>query len=166
MKRNILAKTLNESGMCSYVEIIPKARVPLLKFCDKESGISVDVVFDKISGVAGAEMVNVLQRKYPALRPLTIFLKYFLWFRGLNEPFRGGMGSYLLQMLVVHMLQTHPVRTCKRYESVDCEYSLGSWLISFFQLYGTQFNYAELGISTHPQPCFYRKIDMGMTKHD
>merc|ERR1719295_600917 len=64
------------------------------------------------------------------------------------------------------MIQTHPVRTCKRWDSVDRDFSLGSWLLSFFELYGTKFNYAELGIYPHPEAHYFRKEDEGMLLPD
>ena len=41
----------------------------------------------------------------PALRPLTLFLKYFLNCRLLNETFTGGIGSFMLQMMILSHLQ-------------------------------------------------------------
>ena len=100
-----LAQALKKENMCSYLEIISTARVPLVKFTDNESQLSVDVCFERESGIIAADEINSLQIQFPVLRPLTYFLKYFLWFRNLNEPFRGGMGSYLLQMLIVNLIQ-------------------------------------------------------------
>lgn len=100
-----LAQALKKSNICSYLEIISTARVPLVKFTDIQSKLNVDICFERESGIIAADEINSLQIKYPVLRPLTYFLKYFLWFRNLNEPFRGGMGSYLLQMLIVNLIQ-------------------------------------------------------------
>ena len=123
-----LSNALEQSGKCSYLEIISSARVPLVKFTHSDSGVSVDIVFDRETGVIGADNVNMLQSRFPALRPLTYFLKYFLWFRGLNEPFRGGMGSYLLQMLIVHMIQVIEVLLIRKTRILCC---FALW-ISFF----------------------------------
>ncbi len=72
-----------------------------------------------------------------------------------------SVSLYFVLMDVLYFVmctQTHPVRTCKRWESVDCELSLGSWLLSFLELYGSMFNYAELGISPHPEAHYFRKV--------
>ena len=100
-----LAKALKQANICSYLEIISTARVPLVKFTDIESNLNVDICFERESGIIAADEINSLQIQFPALRPLTYFLKYFLWFRNCHEPFRGGMGSYLLQMLIVNLIQ-------------------------------------------------------------
>eukprot|EP00484_Ammonia_sp_Unknown_P022127 CAMPEP_0197039372 /NCGR_PEP_ID=MMETSP1384-20130603/16168_1 /TAXON_ID=29189 /ORGANISM="Ammonia sp." /LENGTH=729 /DNA_ID=CAMNT_0042469957 /DNA_START=30 /DNA_END=2216 /DNA_ORIENTATION=- len=161
-----LAQELQREHMCSYLEIISTARVPLVKFTDSRTNLSVDICFDRESGVIAADEINTLQTKYPALRPLTYFLKYFLWYRNLHEPYRGGMGSYLLQMLIVNLLQTHPIRSTRRCMHVDSETTLGGWLMAFFELYGTNFNYSELGISPHPTARYFIKEDHGMKLYD
>ena len=47
----------------------------------------------------------------PPLRPLVLVLKFFLAQRGLNETFTGGVGSYMLQLMVVSFLQQRTTRT-------------------------------------------------------
>jgi DNA polymerase sigma len=55
-------------------------------------------------------MLKTFMKQYPALRPLTLVLKYFLHQRQLNETFTGGVGSFLLQMMIVSMLQARQAR--------------------------------------------------------
>ena len=45
-----------------------------------------------------------LQKKFPELRPLILVLKAFLKSRQLNETFTGGVGSFLLTILVTSYL--------------------------------------------------------------
>ncbi|KAF1778190.1 polymerase, nucleotidyl transferase domain [Phytophthora cactorum] len=115
-----LAQCLEEKDLVSYLEVIDKARIPIVKMVHKESDIHVDVSF------------NHYMRVYPSFRPLTLVLKYFMAQRGLNETYSGGVGSFLLQMMVVSFFSITGVR----------------WLlVGFFTLYGRDFNYTELGIS-------------------
>ena len=79
--------------------------------------------------------------KYAELRPLLLVLKCFLKSRQLNETYHGGVASYLLTMLVVSHLQ----RQYRRYGNQDVD--LGKHLLDFFELYGTLFNYEDVGIS-------------------
>ncbi len=44
---------------------------------------------DTDSGLHTADLINKMQRKVAALRPLTLVLKHFLLCRGLNETFSG-----------------------------------------------------------------------------
>ena len=81
-------------------------------------------------------------KKYPELRALMLVLKCFLKARQLNETYYGGVSSFLLTMLVVSHLQ----RQYKKYGK-GVEVDLGKHLIDFFELYGTLFNYEDIGIS-------------------
>lgn len=143
--------------------------MPIVKFTDKETGIHVDICFDRESGVLAADEINSLQMKYPVLRTLAYFLKYFLWYRGLNEPFLGGMGSYLLQMLIINLIQSHSIRgsnIAHHWLHCDDEITLGGWLLAFFQLYGKHFNYSLLGINPYPQAHYFIKEDRGLKKYE
>ncbi len=51
-------------------------------------------------GVKNTRFVRDYLAAMPVLRPLVLTLKYFLYQRGLNEPFRGGLGAYALTMMV------------------------------------------------------------------
>ena len=95
-------------------------------------------------------MLKKFQKEWPMLRPLILFLKYFLKCRNMNDTYTGGIGSFLLCMMVVTLLKTHPARSLKHnYKKVLGELNLGVWLISFFQLYGYQLNYSYVGINAN-----------------
>jgi non-canonical poly(A) RNA polymerase PAPD5/7 len=79
--------------------------------------------------------------KYAELKPLLVVLKCFLKSRQLNETYTGGVSSFLLTIMVVSHLQ----RQYKRFPKQEVD--LGKHLIDFFELYGTLFNYEEVGIS-------------------
>ena len=71
----------------------------------------------------------------------TNLLKYILNFRGLNEVWTGGLGSYALTLLVVNFFQQHP-----REKAKDPNENLGTLLLEFFELYGRHFNHEQNGI--------------------
>ena len=73
----------------------------------------------------------------PNLRPLILVLKAFLWSWKLNDTASGGIGSYLLAILVICYLQNHK----------DEENDLGQHLVNFFDFYGNKFDYENMGIS-------------------
>jgi len=73
---------------------------------------------------------------------LLLILKCFLKARQLNETYHGGVSSFLLTIMVTSHLQ----RQYKRFGR-QTEVDLGKHLIDFFELYGTLFNYEDVGIS-------------------
>ncbi|ETO06159.1 hypothetical protein RFI_31237, partial [Reticulomyxa filosa] len=156
-KQRLFNALIGSKNGVSYIEMIETARVPILKYTDKESHINVDIAFNKMTGVLAAKEINTLQKKFPMLRMLSNFLKYFLWYRNLHEPYFGGMGSYLLQMLIIHMLQAHPMYSQNTIPNVWEECTLGSFLLAFLEMFGFHFNFSRLGISPYPHPHYFQK---------
>lgn len=88
-----------------HPQVIAKARVPIIKFEERESRINFDISFDKANGPEAAKWVNSILLKNPEIKPLCLVVKLFLQQRELNEVYTGGIGSYsLLVMLYVHVL--------------------------------------------------------------
>uniref|UniRef100_S4RRL6 PAP-associated domain-containing protein n=1 Tax=Petromyzon marinus TaxID=7757 RepID=S4RRL6_PETMA len=83
-------------------------------------------------------------QEYPLLPQLVLVLKQFLLQRDLNEPYTGGVSSYLLVMLVVSFLQ--PMQLHADIDGRSGDGDLGVLLIEFFELYGRNFNYLKAGI--------------------
>ena len=163
-----LAITLARKGMAVKIQLIAKARVPIVKFEEVESGFQFDISFDVANGPASAEIVRENMKRFPALRPLTTVLKAFLHQRGLNEVYSGGIGSYALLCMVMAHLQLHNT-TCKSTwagsngASDASEGCLGTLLIDFFELFGRRLVAEDVGISCGGKgPGFFKKRDRNM----
>ena len=139
----------------SYLEVIEHTRIPLVKFTHATTNISVDVSFDQPTGPPAALLMKRYLEALPPLRPLTFVLKYFLAARGLNEPYTGGVGSFLLQLMIVAFLQ-HRERDAVNFKRLGV-YNLGALLLEFLQLYGIEFNYFSTGISVRYDGFFFPK---------
>jgi non-canonical poly(A) RNA polymerase PAPD5/7 len=139
----------------SYMELVENTRIPLVKFTHAATRISVDVSFDQLSGPPAAQLMKRYLEALPPLRPLTFVLKYFLAARGLNEPYTGGVGSFLLQLMIVSFLQ-HRERDAVNYQRPSV-YNLGSLLFEFLELYGLEFNYYTTGISVRYDGFYFPK---------
>lgn len=74
----LLAEKLKDSSLVSYVEAITNAKVPIVKFDHRKSGISVDICINNDSGVRTGKLIRKFVREYPPLRPLVLVLKMFL----------------------------------------------------------------------------------------
>uniref|UniRef100_A0AAV1T4G6 polynucleotide adenylyltransferase n=1 Tax=Peronospora matthiolae TaxID=2874970 RepID=A0AAV1T4G6_9STRA len=153
-----LAQCLEEKDLVSYLEVIHKARIPIVKMVHKASDIHVDVSFNVAGGLATGDLVKHFMRVYPSFRPLTLVLKYFMAQRGLNETYSGGVGSFLLQLMVVSFLQ-HNGRALGAKHDDPRFNNLGQLLVGFFTLYGRDFNYTDLGISVRNGGSYFYKED-------
>ena len=101
---NRLTSDIIRSGICSTIEPIKSAKCPIIKLTDKETGINVDISFNRENGIHCVKLVKQLMKKYPELRALLLILKCFLKSRQLNETYHGGVSSFLLTILVVSHL--------------------------------------------------------------
>ena len=144
----LIADALRRQNWASYLEVIANARIPIVKFTDRETGLKVDVSRDASAGLAAARYVSGMSSKFPAFRPLLLFLKYFLHCRRLNDTYTGGVGSFLLQLLLLSHLHFHPAQTH--------DVNLGLLLLSFLDVYAHQLHYGNVGLSLTP-PSFYSK---------
>ncbi|KAL8801289.1 MAG: hypothetical protein Q9182_004554 [Xanthomendoza sp. 2 TL-2023] len=153
-----LADYLQTIGLASSgsLEVIPKAKVPLIKFIDLLTGIRVDISFENETGLIANDTFNAWKQQYPAMPILTTIIKQILMMRGLNEVVNGGLGGFSVTCLVTSLLQNLP-----RVQSGEVipEQHLGEMLLELLDLYGKQFDLDRTGISMNP-PGYYDKVEL------
>jgi non-canonical poly(A) RNA polymerase PAPD5/7 len=157
-------------GELSYLEVVENTRVPIVKFTHGPTNIDVDICINQEAGLLAADLMKRLLDAMPPLKPLTFVLKYFLAARGLNEPYTGGCGSFMLQLMIVSFLQhreRHSLQHSRdqRYDGVVDTMNLGSMLLEFFELYGMDFNYLTTGISIRSDGFYFPKGAKGKKEH-
>jgi len=159
----MLADYLLSKGELSWLEIIETAKVPVLKIRSQKCGLRADVVFNQPDGLETSKFVRARLKEFPPMKPLLLFLKYFLLQRGLHETYTGGMGSYLLCNVVLHFFQRHPaLRDKRRYAAT----SLGHLLFDFLKYYGQEFNYNRDCISVTDGGSTSPKIQRGFPQNN
>lgn len=152
---NALSRALSQKGVAKKIQVIAKARVPIVKFVEKRSGVAFDISFDVNGGPIAAEFIKNAISKWPELRPLCLILKVFLQQRELNEVYSGGISSYALLAMLMAMLQNH--RECQ----ASLERNLGLLLIHFFDFYGRKLNTTNVGVSCKGTGTFFSKRTKG-----
>ncbi|KAH7851322.1 hypothetical protein Vadar_009801 [Vaccinium darrowii] len=152
-----LARALSQRGVAKKIQVIAKARVPIIKFVEKRSGVAFDISFDLENGPKAAEFIEDAVSKWPPLRPLCLILKVFLQQRELNEVYTGGIGSYaLLTMLMAMLRSVHEQQAAP-------EHNLGVLLVHFFDIYGRKLNTSDVGVSCNGEGTFFLKSTKGFT---
>ncbi|KAF9478502.1 hypothetical protein BDN70DRAFT_906733 [Pholiota conissans] len=155
---HVLANTLKRSGITSYVTIIAKAKVPIVKFVTTHGRFKVDISINQGNGLVSGDIItgflkdmipSAEGRESKALRSLVMVTKAFLSQRSMNEVYTGGLGSYAIM---------HPkIRTGE----INPEKNLGVLVMEFFELYGNHFNYDEVGISVREGGTYFNKRQRG-----
>ena len=106
-----LAKHLSKQPWIQTVNAVETTAVPVIKavagFKEAGADIRLDISFDTPShrGLATCMFVKGLIAEYPLLSPLTLVLKQFLVMKGLNDPYKGGLSSYGLVLMITSVLQ-------------------------------------------------------------
>ncbi|KAJ0971843.1 hypothetical protein J5N97_019802 [Dioscorea zingiberensis] len=166
MGLHALARALSQRSITKKMQVIAKARVPIIKFVEKQSGIAFDISFDIDSGPKAASFIKDAVDRIPPLRPLCLILKVFLHQRELNEVYTGGIGSYTLLAMLIACLQMHwrgqTSQGCKNL----MEHNLGILLVNFFDFYGRKLNVVDVGISCNSRGTFFLKSDKGFLNRD
>jgi non-canonical poly(A) RNA polymerase PAPD5/7 len=132
-------------------QVIAKAKVPIIKFVDRLTGLKVDISFENTTGITALSSFNSWKAEFPQFTALVTLIKQFLLMRDLNEVFSGGLGGFSVACLVVSMLQHSP-----DVQSANPP-TLGALLLRFFKLYGNDFNMTSLAISVNP-PMYIPKV--------
>ncbi|XAR68338.1 Polynucleotide adenylyltransferase [Bertholletia excelsa] len=152
-----LAKALSQRGIAKKMQVIAKARVPIVKFVEKKSSVAFDISFDVENGPKAADFIKDAVSKWPPLRPLCLILKVFLQQRELNEVYTGGIGSYALLVMLIAMMRS------LREQQASPEHNLGVLLVKFFELFGCKLNTSDVGISCSGEGTFFSKTNKGFS---
>lgn len=145
----VLENVLQQRFRCTGLEAIAKARVPLIKFRDAETSVSVDISFNADNGPRNCAIVRRLLAAHPEARPLILALKYILHSNWLSEVYYGGIGSYAITLMVVSFIQMR--------KRAHASLNLGDLFLGFLQLYGFEFNYELTGISLRNGGSYFPK---------
>lgn len=81
------------------------ARIPILKFQDVTTTLKIDIGVNNESSGKGVEFYTKKLEEMPILTPLVLVVKQFLLCRRLNETYTGGVGSFLVFLMVSNFLK-------------------------------------------------------------
>ncbi|KAK4541149.1 hypothetical protein LTR36_008223 [Oleoguttula mirabilis] len=159
-----LSNYLQNAGIATPggIAVVAKARVPIIKFSDKSSGIKVDISFENDSGLLANETFQSWKAQYPAMPVIVVLIKQLLAMRELNEVFSGGIGGFTIICLVVSMMQLMPELQSG---SMDPQQHHGDLLLNFLDLYGNKFDIRATGITMNP-PGYFDKINSPQVKQN
>lgn len=138
-----LSSHLKRERLANNVEVIAKAKVPIIKFTESTSNIHIDVSFERTNGIDAARTIRSWLSETPGLREIVLIVKQFLAARKLNNVHVGGLGGYSIICLVYSFLQLHPRLSTGNISPYE---NLGVLLIEFFELYGKNFGYDNVAI--------------------
>ncbi|KAM8961854.1 poly(A) RNA polymerase GLD2 [Pelodytes ibericus] len=108
----------------SYIERpqLIRAKVPIVKFRDKVSGVEFDLNVNNVVGIRNTFLLRTYAHMENRVRPLVLVVKKWASHYGINDASRGTLSSYSLVLMVLHYLQTlpDPVLPCLQKNYPEC----------------------------------------------
>jgi len=148
------------------VEVVAKAKVPLVKYVDRLTGLKVDISFENDTGLTANHTFQDWKADQPAMPIIVTIIKHFLAMRGLNEPVNGGIGGFSVICLVQSLLEMLPnAGRDENAAQMVPEHHLGEILMEFFQLYGINFNWETTAIQLNPH-AYVSKSKLGSAPYN
>ncbi|KAL3095138.1 hypothetical protein niasHT_025431 [Heterodera trifolii] len=145
-----LADVLRTTNLFDNIVILDKTAVPIVKFTDRQTQLSIDVSFNLTHVADTVKWIRRKLNELPLLEPLLLLLKQLLSQNNLNNPFNGGLPSYALVVMLVYFLEN--IRFDKGLPKLtDCATLLGRRPLGilfhyFLYYYGFALNPACFGI--------------------
>lgn len=159
----------------SYIERpqLIRAKVPILKFRDRISGVEFDLNVNNVVGIRNTFLLRTYAHIERRVRPIILVIKKWASHHKINDASRGTLSSYTLVLMVLHYLQTlpEPVIPCLQKDYPECfspvmdihlvpdgpknippfvsknQSSLGDLLLGFLKYYATVFRWDKFVIS-------------------
>ncbi|KAG9488153.1 hypothetical protein GDO78_007775 [Eleutherodactylus coqui] len=85
-----------------------RAKVPIVKFRDKVSGVEFDLNVNNVVGIRNTFLLRAYAHTENRVRPLVLVVKRWAGHHGINDASRGTLSSYSLVLMALHYLQTLP----------------------------------------------------------
>ena len=130
---------------------LDRASIPIIKLIssDKFLNFHIDISMSSENhfGLKTVELVKKYLDKYKVLKPIILALKTLLKNGSLNDPYKGGLSSYGLILMVVSFIQSE-IDNEKYNESSPT--ILGETFLNVLGHYGIFFDYNNYVIITYP----------------
>lgn len=121
-----------------------QANISLIKFTVQD--IKFDLSFNNGEGIKQAKVLQLIDENYPPFKYLFFIIKIFLSQRKLNNTFKGGIGSFLLQNMVYAFLKSLYLQFLQKgQEKQLSQINLSQYLIRFLKFYAG-FDYRKKAI--------------------
>ncbi|XP_017082597.2 poly(A) RNA polymerase gld-2 homolog A [Drosophila eugracilis] len=169
----LMKDLLNHTNMFQDFNLI-EARVPILRFTDRQHKVEVDINFNNSVGIRNTHLLYCYSQLDWRVRPMALTVKQWAQYHNINNAKNMTISSYSLMLMVIHFLQVGvnpPVLPCLHklypdkfgllqpsdfgyvdmnevmppYQSENTQ-SLGELLLSFLHYY-SMFEYGKYAIS-------------------
>ncbi|XP_013391307.1 poly(A) RNA polymerase GLD2-like [Lingula anatina] len=103
----VLLLALKALKECDFIKnpMLIKAKVPILKFNDKISGVEVDLNINNAVGIRNTHLLHAYSKADWRVKPLVLFVKHWAKIHDINDASKATISSFSLVLMVLHYLQ-------------------------------------------------------------
>ncbi|XP_058491442.1 poly(A) RNA polymerase GLD2 [Solea solea] len=174
-----LQRLFNSLSYIDRTQLI-RAKVPILKFREKNSDLEFDLNINNTVGIRNTFLLRSYAYADLRIRPLILVIKKWAQHMLINDASRGTLSSYTLVLMVLHFLQTlkEPVIPSLQRDHPECfnpfmeidmipdgpkhippyisknQSSLGELLLGFLKYYARDFRWDQQVISIREARAF------------
>lgn len=125
-KSEVLLKLADmlQSGNLQNVQALTRARVPIVKLMDPETGISCDICVNNVLAVVNTKLLRDYAQIDVRLRQLAFIVKHWAKSRGVNETYQGTLSSYAYVLMCIHFLQQRVPAILPCLQGMEATYSV------------------------------------------
>ncbi|KAL3381281.1 hypothetical protein AABB24_001420 [Solanum stoloniferum] len=125
-KSEVLLKLADmlQSGNLQNVQALTRARVPIVKLMDPETGISCDICVNNVLAVVNTKLLRDYAQIDVRLRQLAFIVKHWAKSRGVNETYQGTLSSYAYVLMCIHFLQQRRPAILPCLQGMEATYSV------------------------------------------
>ncbi|RTG82595.1 poly(A) RNA polymerase GLD2, partial [Schistosoma bovis] len=104
----ILSRLLHSLRKCRFLYhfTLIRAKVPIIKFRDRYTGIDCDLNVNNVNGLYNTYLLAMYAKIDWRVRPLGIFIKHWAQCLDIHDAQRGRLSTYCLLLMLIHYLQT------------------------------------------------------------
>ena len=141
-----LYENLKNQKWVKEINYISNANIPIIKIytIEQYNNIPIDISIqeEKHFGLKCVELVKQFMNQYESLKPLVLAIKNILKRANLNDPYKGGISSYGLILMIIYFLneQSFAGNNISLGENND---NLGRLLVDFLRFYSFEFEYGK-----------------------
>ncbi|KAF8740104.1 hypothetical protein HU200_013820 [Digitaria exilis] len=101
-----------QAGNLKNIQPLTRARVPIVKLMDPETGLSCDICINNLLAVVNTKLLRDYAQIDRRLRQLAFIVKHWAKSRRVNETYQGTLSSYAYVIMCIHLLQLRRILPC------------------------------------------------------
>ncbi|CAN6305470.1 unnamed protein product [Urochloa humidicola] len=101
-----------QAGNLQNIQPLTRARVPIVKLMDPETGLSCDICVNNLLAVVNTKLLRDYAKIDRRLRQLAFIVKHWAKSRRVNETYQGTLSSYAYVIMCIHLLQLRRILPC------------------------------------------------------